>query len=476
MKIFLVYPHQLFEDTEIFTKIDKKEDRVFLIEDELYFKQYNFHKLKIEFHERSMKYYREYLESKDFNVKIIESLEEIKNIEHIEKVYTYDVVDDYLEVKIKKFFTTKKIELEILETPMFLTSNSEIDTYLITQKTHKQKYFMKNFYVWQRKRLNILIQKDGIPNGNKWSFDEDNRQKVPKNIEIPVSLKFDDFIYATNFQDAKKCLKYFLEKKLNNFGPYEDAVIDTENVLFHSVLTPYLNSGLLTPKYVIEKTLKYYENNDKVLLQSVEGFIRQIIGWREYMRLVYLKLGSKIRSGNYFEAKRKLPESFWTGNTGILPIDNSIEKINNTAYDHHIPRLMILGNFMNLAGFHPDEVYRWFMERFIDAYDWVMVPNVYSMALYADGGEITTKPYISGSSYVLKMSNFKKGKTNNLKSDGESWDKIWDAMFWNFVGNHFQKLEKEGRLGFIGVQYKKMSSEKKEQYKTIAENYLENLK
>lgn len=473
MNIILVYPHQLFEKSKILSKIDKNKDRVFLVQDDLYFTQYNFHKIKIELHKRSMSFYKIFLEEKGFKVSVVTQLCEIFDEWKVEKVFVYDVVDDFLERKITKTLEEQHVEFEILETPMFLTTNREIDEYLSTQKSHKQKYFMRNFYIWQRKRLSILIEKNGEPVGGKWSYDEDNRKKIPNTINIPKHPTFDnEFMYATNFSDAKKCLKIFLKEKLNEFGPYEDAVVEDENILFHSVLSPYLNIGLLTPDFIVKETVKYVEaNKNTLLLQSVEGFLRQIIGWREYMRVVYTTLGKKIRTKNYFEAHKTIPESFWTAKTGILPIDNSIEKINKTAYDHHIPRLMILGNFMNLCGFEPDQVYRWFMERFIDAYDWVMVPNVYSMALYADGGEITTKPYISGSSYILKMSNFKKGK----REDAQSWDKIWDALFWNFVGKHFEKLQKEGRLGFIGVQYKKMSEEKKRHYQQTATKYLEKL-
>lgn len=473
MKIILVFPHQLFEKSPILLKINKDKDRVFLVKDPLYFTQYNFHKLKIELHERSINFYKSFLEEKGLKVDIVKQLSDIFDNYSVEKAFMYDVVDDYLERKINKTLQDQNIQLEKLETPMFLTTNSKLDDYLQTKKTHKQKYFMRNFYVWQRRRLSIFVEKNGEPVGGKWSFDEDNRKKIPKNIQIPKHPTFDsNFMYASNFIDAKKCLNIFLKEKLNNFGPYEDAVVDNENILFHSVLSPYLNIGLLTPDFVVKETIAYFEANKNTLqLQSVEGFLRQIIGWREYMRLVYTTLGKKIRTKNYFNAQRNIPKSFWTAKTGILPIDNSIEKINRSAYDHHIPRLMLLGNFMNLCGFHPDQVYRWFMERFIDSYDWVMVPNVYSMALYADGGEITTKPYISGSSYIIKMSNFKKGKI----TDTQSWDKIWDSLFWNFIGEHFEKLQKEGRLGFIGLKYKNMSEEKKQYYQTTAKKYLDNL-
>ncbi len=462
MKAILVYPHQLFEENSLLAHIDKTQDTVFLIEDDLYFTQYNFHPLKIAFHNRSMSFYKTFLEQKGYEVEIIKNLDSIPKLT---QVYVYDVVDDYLEKKIKKRF--QDCDLRTIDTPMFLTSNSDLEVYVSSQKSSTKAYFMKNFYQWQRKRLGILVDTKGEPAGGRWSFDDENRKKIPKHTAIPKTLSFDDgFLYATNFEDAKKCLTVFLQQKLSMFGPYEDAVLEQENILFHSVLSPYLNVGLLTPSYVVSETLQFYaKHQDEVLLQSVEGFLRQIVGWREYMRLVYVKLGRQIRTQNYFGATHRIPKSFWTGKTGVLPVDNSILKVQKSAYDHHIPRLMIMGNFMNLCGFHPTEMYVWFMENFIDAYDWVMVPNVYSMATYADGGLITTKPYISGSNYILKMSDFKKG----------NWCEVWDALFWNFVGQHFQKLEKEGRLGFIGVQYKKMSEEKKEMHKKIANEYLQQL-
>ena len=205
-----------------------------------------------------------------------------------------------------------------------------------------------------------------------------------------------------------------------------------------------------------------YINTYDVPHASVEGFVRQIIGWREYIRAMYVLEGRNIRTKNYFKAKNKLPQSFWSGNTGLDPVDHHIEVLRTYAYTHHIPRLMILGNCMNLCHIEPDQVYTWFMEMYLDAYDWVMVPNVYSMTLYADGGLLTTKPYIASSNYILKMSDFKK----------EGWTEIFDALFWDFVGTHYEKLKKEGRLGFIGVHYLKMNEEKRASFKKVAQNFL----
>lgn len=351
------------------------------------------------------------------------------------------------------------------------------------------KYWMNDFYIWQRKRLNILVDEDNKPTGGKWSFDTENRKKLPKNIIIPNTFEIqenqfikeaidyiekhftdnfgrtDTFWCPIDFEGAKQHFQKFLQNRLELFGPYEDAVTIQSDSVFHSTISPLLNNGLLTPDYVIKETLKFIAKNE-VYIASAEGFIRQIIGWREYIRALYILEGKKIRTSNYFESHRNMPQAMWTANTGIEPIDYHIQTLEKYAYTHHIPRLMLFGNYLNLCQIEPDEVYKWFMEMYIDAYDWVMVPNVYSMTLYADGGLLTTKPYIASSNYILKMSDFKKG----------DWSQIFDALFWNFVGKHFNKLQKEGRLGFIGVQYNKMPEIKKQNYTKIAEEYLYLLK
>jgi deoxyribodipyrimidine photolyase-related protein len=225
-----------------------------------------------------------------------------------------------------------------------------------------------------------------------------------------------------------------------------------------------LNIGLLNPQQIIEATLKYAAEHD-IPLNSLEGFIRQIIGWREFIRIIYELEGSKQRTTNYWKFTRKIPASFWQGETGILPIDTTIKKTLKTAYNHHIERLMILGNFFLLCEFDPNEVYKWFMEMYIDAYDWVMVPNVYGMTQFADGGLMTTKPYISGSNYLMKMGNFDKG----------NWQEIWDALFWRFMWVHREFFKQNPRLGMLLNTWDKMAEEKKQTHLQIAENYLASL-
>ncbi|MEN9852090.1 MAG: hypothetical protein RI996_33 [Candidatus Parcubacteria bacterium] len=490
-KAVLIYPNQLFEEHPLLSE----RSTVFLVEEPLLFTQYKFHKQKILFHRASMQAYRDmllkqghtivYIESKD--IQKTEDIALILQKHHITEISVCDVVDDWLYKKLTKSCSEHSIAYTIVDTPLFLTDRKSLDSFFLPLLSANKKLLMRTFYEWQRKRLHILM--DGNkPIGNQWSFDSENRKKIPKGMELPepprpsthpyigdareyVEMNFtnnygtdESFFYPVTHLEAKEWLVDFLKYKLSEFGPYEDAMTTHSSFLFHSVLSPLLNTGLLTPAYVIQETMIYAEKNT-VPLPSLEGFIRQIIGWREYIRAVYVYLGGKERTLNYFKATSTIPESFWTADTGIAPVDDIIKSTLKYAYAHHIPRLMVMGNFMNLCGFKPNEVYKWFMELYIDAYDWVMVPNVYSMALYADGGLITTKPYISGSNYIIKMSNYTKGV----------WVDIWDSLFWYFVETHFEKLSGEGRLGFIGITYLKMSEEKKSEHRLRAKKYLNTL-
>ena len=271
-------------------------------------------------------------------------------------------------------------------------------------------------------------------------------------------------LYPIDHTASQDWLETFLTERFLDFGPFEDAMVQGESTLNHSVLTPMLNTGLLTPDFIVNRSIQYGLEHD-IPLNSLEGFVRQIIGWREFIRGFYDYHGSKIRTTNYWGFKRKIPKSFYDGNTGIPVLDDVIQRLNETGYNHHIERLMVLGNFMLLCEFDPDEVYRWFMEMYIDAYDWVMVPNVYGMSQFADGGLMATKPYISGSNYILKMSNYKKGP----------WQEIWDGLFWRFMHVHRDFFTSNPRLGMLVRMFDKMPEEKKAKHIQTAESYLDQL-
>ncbi|MFM7148340.1 MAG: cryptochrome/photolyase family protein, partial [Gemmataceae bacterium] len=253
----------------------------------------------------------------------------------------------------------------------------------------------------------------------------------------------------------------FVDNRLASFGNYEDSIHSSEDVLFHSMLTPLLNVGLLSPSEVIEAVLA---RKSSVPLNSLEGFIRQVIGWREFVRLVYITCGGQQRTRNYWGLKLPMPGACYDGTTGILPVDTVIQRVLRLGYCHHIERLMILGNFFLLCDIHPDAVYRWFMELFIDAYDWVMVPNVYGMSQHADGGLMTTKPYISGSSYVLKMSNFAKG----------DWCAVWDALYWRFIDRHSAFFAGNPRMAVMVKMKEKLGGRLQEHHRR-AEAFLDQL-
>jgi deoxyribodipyrimidine photolyase-related protein len=374
----------------------------------------------------------------------------------VKKIHMLEFTDYWLSQDQKIAQETLDLTFNITPSEMFSTSQSEMEVFF-----GKKKMSMAKFYTYQRKKLNLLMD-HGAPIGGKFSFDTENRKKLPKKIEIkekytPKENSFvkeakeyidkhfkdslgdlDTFYYPSTFSEAKIALKDFIDHRLLQFGDYEDAISKTDSFLFHSVLSPLLNIGLLTPKLVVNEVIKAFEKED-LPLNSIEGFIRQIIGWREYMRSAYLLHGNFERTHNFFNHKKDLPKGFWDASTGIEPVDEALKKLLKTGYCHHIERLMIFGNFLLLTETNPDKVYEWFMAMFVDSYDWVMVPNVYGMSQYADEGLMTTKPYVSGSNYLLKMSNFYKG----------SWCDIWDGLFWRFLDKHRPLFQKNPRMSVL---------------------------
>jgi len=461
----LIFPNQLFENHPGL----KKDRVVFLIEEPIFFTAFTFHKKKLVLLRAAMKYYQHILTKKGYVVKYIQHNRK-PNLKSY-KLFMVDPIDHTLE---------KKYKADIIESPSFLNTREDITQYF----NEKDRYFMAPFYIHQRKKHKILVRANK-PVGGKWSFDAENRSKVPKGMNIPSLRKTrknayikeaiayveryfsnnygdaNNFMYPVTHKDSKKWLDDFLMHRLKYFGTYEDAIQKVEPFLFHSVLSPVMNIGLLTPEYVVTKTLAYAKKH-KVPLNSLEGFIRQIIGWREFMRAVYLLAGAKQKKSNFWKHKKRISKKFYTAKTGIDPIDVVIKRVMTHAYCHHIERLMILGNFMLLTKIHPNQVYKWFMELFIDAYEWVMIPNVYGMSQYADGGMITTKPYISGSNYIKKMSDFKTG----------DWCNVWDALYWAFVYNHKIFFKKSPRMAMMVSVLAKMDKKKVKRYLSVAKKYM----
>lgn len=490
MSTGVVFPHQLFEQNQLVSTCRT----IYVVEEFLFFKQYLFHRQKIAFHRASMKFYAGYLVSKGIEIVYIDSFDERsdvrKLIPHFRSVgithFEYiDTTDNWLESRLNKACREQEITSNKHRTSLFINSTEDIITYF----SGKKRMFQTDFYKHQRLSRNLLLEQDRRPIGGKWTYDDENRLKYPKG-KVPPQVKTTSInafyqeaitytdthflnnygqlntgiIYPSTFEESKQWFRDFLETRFSEFGPYEDAIVSDQHFLHHSVLTPMLNAGLLTPQWVVGETLEYAVNHE-IPLNSLEGFIRQIVGWREFIRAVYELKGSEERTTNYWGFTRKIPASFWDGTTGIEPIDSTIKKVLETGYCHHIERLMVLGNFMLLCEFDPDEVHRWFMELFIDSYDWVMVPNVYGMSQFADGGLMSTKPYISGSNYLMKMSDFKKG----------DWQKTWDGLFWRFMHLHRDFFLQNPRLGMLVTTFDKMEETKRHAHLGCAEQFLRSL-
>ena len=484
---FVLFPNQLFQHVEKY-----KGNQVILIEEHLFFAQFKFHKQKIAFQRASMQFYKSYLSQQEIYCQYIDSQDKKSDIREFLKAFTtvqkselifIDPVDNWLKKRITLSCEKLEIQYSFIQNPAFLNTAKDNESFF---RTDKKRLFHHDFYTQQRRRLNVLMENDS-PKGGKWSFDEENRKKYPKNktapkpIQLPkndfdkeaeeyVSKHFDSNYgelntkYPTSFDEAQLWFHDFLSNRLRDFGEFEDAIVSDQNILHHSLLTPLLNTGLLNPKDVLQELITYSEAN-QIPLNSIEGIVRQLIGWREFIRGTYESVGTIERTTNFWNFDRKIPKSFYLGTTGISPIDDVIKKVLKTGYCHHIERLMVLGNFMLLCEFDPDEVYRWFMELFIDAYDWVMVPNVYGMSQFADGGLMATKPYISGSNYLLKMSDYKK----------EPWSATWDGLFWSFMDTHRDFFNSNPRIGMLVKMYDKMDESKKAAHKDQAIIFLESL-
>lgn len=501
--IAIIYPNQLFEienfpyDINIIDYYIIIEDCLFFCDDE---RVLHFNMLKLIYQRASMKYYESYLKLQKRKVIYIEYnknkdnlFRNIKNkFGNNNELYVIDPIDRLLEERITNY--SKKYNQNIIwhESPSFLLNNENLEDYMNTIKKRcssksakpktSKKFYQYSFYIWHRKKFNILMDKNKKPIGGKYTYDKYNRKQIPgKNLKNFLDLnkistanskyynKFytdaiiyceetfnnyylknycpdNIYYYPITHNDIKKKFKDFIKKKLNFFGDFQDAIDFNEPFMFHSVISPQLNNGLITPKWIENKLLNYYrkaKTNKINFIKNVEGYIRQL-NWREYSRLLYRYAYNNMKSKNYFNHKRQIIKSWYTGKTGIEPIDLSIKMAFQYGYLHHIIRLMIICNFMNLCSINPSDVYCWFMEFSLDSYDWVMINNVYSMGLYADGGLTTTKPYISSSNYILKMSNIKKDNV---------WNKIWDTLYYYFIYRNFEKLH--GRAMIYRSQWTK---------------------
>ncbi|MEQ8625345.1 MAG: cryptochrome/photolyase family protein [Vicingaceae bacterium] len=418
--------------------------------------------------------------------------------QEIEK-FEYQLPDEYrLDEQLKKFTAQLSINSEAMNSEHFFTSRTEMKDFF--EKKKSKSWLMESFYRHMRKKHKVLIEEDENPIGGDWNYDKSNRKKLPKNHEV-ISPKLykkeverivesiDDrkiktigkidasnFIWPTSRKESLDLLDFFVKECLPLFGDFQDAMAEGEWSVYHSRLSFAMNSKMLSPKEVINRVVDHWKSNQESIdISQVEGFVRQIIGWREYMRGIYWAKMPEYSSENQLNHRRQLPDFYWTGKTKMNCMSQAINQSLDYAYAHHIQRLMITGNFALLANIKPDEVDAWYLGVYIDAIQWVELPNTRGMSQFADGGLVATKPYVSSANYINKMSNYCGNCFySHSKKTGEKACPF-NSLYWNFIDRHLEKWEKNQRMSMMAANWKKQASENKEAILKQAEGYLKEI-
>ena len=482
----VVYPHQLFAQSPALDAAKSGGWPVYLVEEFLLLTRNPSHRQKLLFHKFTLNAYERYLHEAGHSVirlKICDypttgAVFDRLRADGVTRLHIVDTTDYDLEKAIR----CSGLKRTNYDSPLFLLAKEDACSRFEASGRH-----LARFYKQLRLDRGILLEQGDKPLGGQWSFDEENRKKLPRKVTLPEDIQLDSGhvekeaedwlkelealgaeVYGetanwlpVDHESARAFLDQFLTQRFAQFGVYEDAISTRGTRLFHSTLSPLMNVGLLTAEEVLEAALTFAREH-KVPINSLEGFVRQVLGWREFVRASYEVDGVVMRNHNFWQHERKLPDTFWQAETGIEPVDHVIRRALDYGYTHHIERLMVLGNFMLLCRIHPHEVYRWFMAMYVDAYDWVMVPNVYGMSQFADGGSFATKPYISGANYIKKMSDFKSG----------DWEQIWTALYWYFIHSHKSVFADNHRMSMMPRLLANMSAETREAHFRCARDYL----
>ena len=441
----------------VLKEIDPKNDVVVLVESNRMITGRDWHKERLFFLISSARHFVEELKAKGIQVEYIKAATTVAGLAKAKDKYGDVPVYCAEPSSFKQHAQLEEYGVSFVPNDLFLTSRE-----LFTQWASKQKtYVMENFYRAQRVRLDVLVT-NGKPEGDQWNFDADNRLPPPKNYTFPPYLEHqrDDIdievakelglspttTWATTREGALKQLAYFIEHHLHGFGPYEDAVMEDNWALHHSLLSPYLNNGLIHAEEVISAVVTAYKEG-KAPIQSVEAIVRQIIGWREYINGMYWFLGEEYKNLNGLAAKRPLLQVFQdSSKTQMNCVKKVVEGVEQRAWVHHIPRLMILSNLALITGTNPQEFLDWMREQFIDATDWVMVPNIIGMGVHADGGRLMTKPYAAGGAYISRMTQFCKGCVYDPKLRVGDNACPFTTLYWDFLDRHKEQFVKNHRM------------------------------
>ena len=455
----------------------------------------------------SMRNFAEAIEKANHNV-IYFKISDEANLHDLEKIiskvisdksidkFEYQLPDEYrLDEQLRSICKNLKIESETFDTEHFYTSRNELSDFF----EGKKLLLMENFYRMMRKKHEILVTNEK-PLGGKWNYDHSNRNKYKGEVPIPKPLSFskdiskivneiekaevktfgamdtENFPWPTTRKESIELLDYFCTNLLAYFGEYQDALYSEHAYLFHSRLSFAMNSKMISPKEIIDTVITYFNNNqDTIEISQVEGFVRQILGWREYVRGIYWKEMPDYSKMNTLDNHNKLPEFYWTGKTNMKCMQHAISQSLTEAYAHHIQRLMIIGNFSLLTQMHPDEVDAWYLGVYIDAIEWVEMPNTRGMSQYADGGIIATKPYVSSGSYINKMSNYCSSCHYKVKNKFGDDACPFNSLYWNFLDDKREHFKNNQRMNMMMALLDKMKPDELIRIKEKAQHIMENL-
>lgn len=435
------------------------------------------------------------IDAKENQQDLVKNLQQLINKYEID-CFEYQLPDEYrLDEQLKEFCKQTKLETKAADTEHFYTSRKDLAEFYKGKKEMVMEYFYRDM----RKKHGILMQNAKNPEGGKWNFDKSNRKKWKGQPEIPHEKGFrkdvakivkqierqniktigkieaKNFDWPTNREDALKVLRYFCDNLLQHFGDYQDAMHTDKAYLFHSRLSFALNSKILSPQEIIDKVIEtYYENPEKIAISQVEGFVRQILGWREYMRGIYWKEMPGYRRSNKLDNQNKLPDFYWTGETKMNCMQHAITQSLNNAYAHHIQRLMITGNFALLNQTHPNEVDAWYLGIYVDAIEWVEMLNTRGMSQFADGGIVATKPYVSSGSYINKMSNYCKDCHYNVKDKTGENACPFNSLYWNFLAEKQEHFKNNQRMNMMMSVLKKMDPDTLKKHQDRAQSIIQN--
>ncbi len=506
-KLRLILGDQLNQKHTWFTQVDK--DAIYLMVEMKQETEYVKHHIqKVIAFFASMRNFAGWLESNGhqviyFKINHPENPHRLQQLiaEQVQKtgatLFQYQLPDEYrLDKQLKEISTALEIETNAVDTEHFYTQRHELEAFF----KGKKMLLMESFYRMMRKKHDIMIV-NGQPDGGKWNFDQSNRKKWKGTPAIPEEKNFhknigpiieevqtmqietfgnidaNNFNWPTSREECLEILNYFCKNLLVHFGDYQDAMHTDEKFLFHSRLSFAMNSKMLSPKEVVDTVISfYYDHVHEINISQVEGFVRQILGWREYMRGIYWKEMPAYAQCNKLENYNALPDFYWTGNTKMNCLHHSIKQSLDQAYAHHIQRLMITGNYALLTQTAPKEVDNWYLGVYIDAIEWVEITNTRGMSQYADGGIVATKPYVSSGSYINKMSNYCGSCHYNVKDKTGEKACPFNALYWNFLDNKRAQLERNPRMGMMYRLLNKMDKNQLAAHKERAEEIIKNPK